>query len=151
MRLTRCNSGFSLLEVMCAVLILGVALAGLTEGITMALVTCKESELQAIAAHAAAGQIELLRADKIITDGETEGECGADLPLYHWKQTISPADLDGLHEVTVTILQAKTDKELFELKTMLFDPDYIGQDSQPDSKSAEKARQKDKDRERRRR
>jgi hypothetical protein len=136
---------------MCAILIVGVALAGLTEGITTALVSCKESELQATAAHAAAGQIELLRADKILTDGETEGECGDDLPLYHWKQTVGQTDIDGLHEVTVTILQAKSDKEIFELKTMLFDPDYIGQDGlAADSKSAEKARQKDMDKGRRR-
>ena len=134
---------------MCAVLILGVALAGLTEGINMALISCKESELQATAAHVAAGQIELLRADKIITDGQTEGECGTDLPLYHWTQTVSPSDIDGLHEVTVTILQAKTDKEIFELKTMLFDPDYVGQDGPAESKSADSQRQKDKDRTRR--
>jgi len=68
------NAAFSLLEVMCAVLILGVAMAGLTQGVTLALANCKESEVQTIAANAAAGVIEGLRAEKILSDGETDGD-----------------------------------------------------------------------------
>jgi len=48
-------AGFSLVEVMCAILILGVALAGLTEAISTALSSNKESELQSTAAMIAAG------------------------------------------------------------------------------------------------
>jgi len=55
--------GFSLIEVMCAVAILGVALVGLTQGITTALGSNKESELQTTAALLAAGRIETLRAE----------------------------------------------------------------------------------------
>lgn len=144
----RSNSGFSLLEVMCAILILGVALTGLTEGITVALASCKESELQTTAAHLAAAQIEQLRADKILSIGETEGECGSAMPLYSWRQTITSSDIDGLHEVTVAILESKTSKLIYELKTMLFDPDYAGQDTK--SKSTDKDRKKDKNSARRR-
>ena len=70
------NAGFSLVEVMCAILILGIAMVGLTQGITTALSSNKESELQTTAALLAAGQMELLQADKILTDGEEQGECG---------------------------------------------------------------------------
>ena len=52
------NSGFSLVEVMCAILILGIALAGLTQGVTTALTSSKESELQTTAALFAAGLVE---------------------------------------------------------------------------------------------
>jgi len=50
-------AGFSLVEVMVAVMILGVALVGLTQGITTALSSTKESELQTAAALIAAGRL----------------------------------------------------------------------------------------------
>ena len=49
------NAGFSLIEVMCAVLILGIGIAGLTQGITTALASSKEAEVQTAAALLAAG------------------------------------------------------------------------------------------------
>ncbi|HUD83105.1 MAG TPA: hypothetical protein VMQ67_06360, partial [Candidatus Saccharimonadales bacterium] len=65
---------------MVAILILGVALAGLTRGITTALASNKDSELQTVAALAAAAQIETIRADATWSDGVTDGDCGDDLP-----------------------------------------------------------------------
>jgi prepilin-type N-terminal cleavage/methylation domain-containing protein len=116
------NSGFSLVEVLVAILILGVALVGLTQGITLALGSTKESELQTTAALLAAGQIESLRAEGFIADGESDGECEEGLELYRWKQTISPAGVDGLHEVQVVIEHSRTGKPIFELRTLLFEP-----------------------------
>jgi hypothetical protein len=103
---------------MVAILILGVALVGLTQGITLALGTTKESELQANAALLAAGQIETLRAEGYLTDGETETEG----ELYRWKQTISPTGIDGLHEVVVEVQNTQSGKPIYELRTMLFEP-----------------------------
>ena len=120
------QAGFSLLEVMIAILILGVALVGLTQGISTALVSTKESELQTSASTLAAAQIEGLRADGVITDGETEGSCGEEMPLYRWKQTIKSTPIDGLHEVLVVVQNSKTGKDIFELQTMIFDPPRSG-------------------------
>jgi prepilin-type N-terminal cleavage/methylation domain-containing protein len=124
----RHNAGFSLIEIMVAILILGVALAGFTRGITTALSSNKESELQTAASLVAAGQVETLRASKDIIDGVTEGDCGDDLPLYQWTQTISPSDLDGLHEVKVVVQKVDSSLPIYELATLVFDPDYPGQD-----------------------
>jgi prepilin-type N-terminal cleavage/methylation domain-containing protein len=118
--MTRHNSGFSLVEVMCAILILGVALVGLTQGVTLALSSSKESEQQTSAALFAAGVIESLRAEPDFTDGVTDGDCGQDLSNYRWKQTISPAGLAGLHEVEVTVENARTGRAIYELRTLLF-------------------------------
>jgi prepilin-type N-terminal cleavage/methylation domain-containing protein len=115
------NAGFSLVEVMIAVLILGIALVGLTQGITTALASSKEAELQTTAALFAAGQIELLRAEKDLMEGTENGDCGAVLPLYRWKQTVSPTDIDGLHEVDVVVENSQTGAEVYELKTLLFE------------------------------
>jgi Tfp pilus assembly protein PilV len=111
-----------LVEVMVAILVLGIALAGLTRGLTTALSSTKESELQTTAALFAAGQIEELRAEGGLTDGTTEGDCGEELELYRWKETVSKTDTDGLHDVTVTIENARSGQMIYELRTLLFEP-----------------------------
>ncbi len=127
--MNRTAHGFSLVEVLCAVLILGVALVGLTEGVTTALRSNKDSEIQTSAALAAAGQIELLRADGLFTEGTQEGDCGPDLPLYKWKRSISKTSIAGLDEVDVIIQDARSGSALYELKTMLFQPPDENRDS----------------------
>jgi prepilin-type N-terminal cleavage/methylation domain-containing protein len=121
MKNPRANSGFSLLEVMIAVLIVGVALVALTQGISTALSSGKESELQTTAALFASGKIEKLRADTGLTDEQTEGTCGDMLPLYQWKQSVTPTRIDGLHEVTVVVESTRTGQAIYELRTMLFE------------------------------
>ena len=116
------NGGFSLVEVLCAILILGVALVGLVEGTTTALLSVKESELQTGAALMAAGVIETLRAEGDLIDGETQGDGGTELPLYRWKRTVRPAGVAGLHEVAVVVEHTKTGKGVYELRTLLFEP-----------------------------
>jgi prepilin-type N-terminal cleavage/methylation domain-containing protein len=130
------NSGFSLVEVMCAILILGVALAGLTQAVATALTSSKESELQTTATLLAAGRIETLRAEGYITDGVSQGECGEGLGLYRWTQTITSTGIDGLHDVGVVVENAKSGKAIYELKTMLFEPPY-------ESASSSTSRQRD--------
>ena len=130
MNALRRNSGFSLVEVMCAILILGIALAGLTEGVTTALTSSKESELQTTASLLAAAQIETLRAEGSLSDGVTEGACGEGLSLYRYKQTISSAGIDGLHQVVVVVENAKTGQAIYGLQTLLFQPPV---DSSPGS------------------
>lgn len=122
MKVTRRNSGFSLVEVMCAILILGIALAGLTQGVTTALTSSKESELQTTAALFAAGLIETLRAEGYLSDGVTKGDCGEGLSMYRWQQSITSAGIDGLHQVEVVVENAKTGQSIYELKTLLFQP-----------------------------
>jgi prepilin-type N-terminal cleavage/methylation domain-containing protein len=131
----RSASAFSLVEVLCAVLILGVALTGLVEGVTTGLSSSKESELQTVAALFAAGQIETVRAEGDLRDGTTEGDCGEGLSLYRWQQTIRPTDIDGLHDITVTVENAKSGKSIYELRSLLFE---VPEDSRP---SASKTRQ----------
>jgi prepilin-type N-terminal cleavage/methylation domain-containing protein len=135
MNLMNHNAGFSLVEVMIAIVILGIALVGLTQGITTALASSKESELQTTAALFAAGQIELLRAEKDLADGTTDGDCGATLPLYRWQQTVSPTDVAGLHDVDVVVENSQTGVEIYELKTLLFEPPADSSDKSKDVKS----------------
>ena len=114
------TAGFSLIEVMVAILILGVALVGLTQGITTALGSSKESELQTTAMLFAQGKIEELRASTLIV-GEDDGDCGAGLELYRWKQNVTTTDLDGLHDVKVVVENVRTGQMICELQTLIFE------------------------------
>lgn len=134
------NAGFSLVEVLVAILILGVALVGLTHGITTALGSGKESELQATAAMFAAGLIEEQRAEGDITDGESEGTCGDELPLYRWTQSVTAAGIDGLHQVDVSIQNAHTGQKIYDLRTLLFERPEETSDSKKSSEDRSKRR-----------
>ena len=127
------SGGFSLIEVMVAMLILSIALVGLTQGITTALGSSKESEWQTTAALLAVGKIETLRAESTLENGESEGDGSAGLEAYHWKTTVGGTDTDNLHEVTVLVENAKSHREIYELKTLLFQAD--GDATAKDSKS----------------
>jgi type IV pilus modification protein PilV len=116
------DAGFSLIEVLCAILILGIGIVGLTHGLTTALSASKESELQTKAALLAAGQIEQLRADGYLSNGMEEGDGEGPSAAYHWQQTISSTDLAGLHEVHVAVSLARSGELIYELRTLLFDP-----------------------------
>ena len=97
---------------MCAILILVVGLVGLTQGITAALTSSKESEIQTTAALLASGQMETLRAEGFMVEGVTEGEGGEGLALYSWRQTVSPTTTDGLFDVTVAVENSKSGRSM---------------------------------------
>ena len=140
MNFSRPNAAFSLIEVMVAILILGIALTGLVHGITTALASSKESELQTIAALFAQGKIEELRAEPILEDGEEDGDCGAALPLFRWRQTITRTDIPGLHDVSVAVEHVRTKREIYELKTLLFAPDDEPAPGQSDNRKDARSR-----------
>ena len=120
-----CSHGiraFSLVEVLCAVLILAVGVVGLSQGVVMALGSSKESEIQSKAMMIASGRIEFLRADGYLVSGESDGECGALLEGHLWRQSIKTTDLEGLYEIKVSIEQSESGKVVNELVTLMFDP-----------------------------
>lgn len=132
------NGGFTLIEVSCAILIMGVALVALTRAITTALRSTTDSQVQTTVVGLAAGELETLRASKVLTDDTTEGDFGELFPKYKWQQIISPSDVDGLHQVDVVVMDAKSQATLYKLSTLLFDADYP-------SSSASEAKQKQRD------
>lgn len=125
---------FSLIEVICAIMIVGLALVGLTRGIATALKASKESEVQTAAALIAAGRIEMIRADGFLMAGTEDGESG--LPNYSWRQELTETGVEGLFEVTVNVLNTRSGKSIFELKTMLFEVPFedTGVESKEDRK-----------------
>ena len=127
---------------MLAVLILGIALVGFVQATTTALSSSKESELQTTAALLASGRIEKLRADGEIEDGVTDGDCGDDFPNYQWKQTITATDIKGLHEIEVVVENTRSGKQVFELRTMLFEAPLTTDEDDTKTKNSSKSKKK---------
>jgi prepilin-type N-terminal cleavage/methylation domain-containing protein len=142
MKNARTTAGFSLVEVMVAVLILGVSLVGLVHGINTALVSGKEAEVQSQAALLAASRVELLRADGYYVEGESTGEFDGDLSVYSYRENVAAIEPEGLYEVTVAIEKTDSGEEIYELKTMLFDPPVIRDPDEQTEKDKEKNRRK---------
>ena len=140
MRLKQSNGGFSLVEVIVAVAIMSIALVGLAHGITTALSSSKDSELQTTAAMYAAGLIENLRAQGGITDGQTQGDCGDEMPLYRWTVSVSAAGVDGLHQIEAAIQNTHSGQEIYTLQTLLFEPPPDTDQKKDDAKSKKKSR-----------
>ena len=134
------SAGFSLVEVIVAVAILSIALVGLAHGISTALGSSKEAEWQTTASMYAAGLIENLRAEGGMVDGQTEGDCGAELPAYRWTESITPAGVDGLHQVDVSILNSRSGREIYALRTLLFEVPEDSDSKSKDPKSKKKSR-----------
>lgn len=126
------TSGFSLIEVLCSILILGIGLVGVTQAISTALSSSKDAEVQSAAALLAAGQIETLRAETYVIEGDTEGEGEGVLSSYTWTQNIVETRTQGLFEVTVAVRKTQTGEQIFELKTMLFDPPVLREEEEED-------------------
>lgn len=139
------RGGFSLVEVMVAILILGIGLVGITEGITTAVRSAKEGELQTAAALYAEGLIETLRAEGYLTDGVADGDCTAGLTSCRWRRTIAATDLEGLHDVAVVIEDRRNGKQICELRTLLFEvpseTPVRDREKQRDRDSSERKRQ----------
>lgn len=128
--------GFSLIEVLIAIMVLGIAVAGLLHGVSASLVSSKENELQTRAALLAAGRIELLRVDGYLETGQEQGEFEDSQSLFRWAQTIEETSVPGLFHVTVRVENTGTQREVYALETLLFDPplETTATSERPDSR-----------------
>jgi type IV pilus modification protein PilV len=141
-RPVRHKLGFSLIEVLCAILILGVGMVGLTYGLTTGLRSSKDSEIQTAAALLAANRIELLRADGFLITGSEDGEEEQGSARFRWEQRIASTSLAGLHHVTVVVQNAQSGQPVYELQTLLFDPPLESVSSENDKRKDSRGRER---------
>jgi prepilin-type N-terminal cleavage/methylation domain-containing protein len=140
-------AGFSLVEVLCALLILSAGVVGITQSVTLSLRWSGEAERITRAQELAAGRIETLKATGYLTEGEEEGTFD-EFPLYRYSQTIAETSPKGLYEVTVTVTLDRAAAEgepeaepLYELKTLVFEKPVVSSfDTDPRTESGRKNR-----------
>ena len=138
--------GFSLAEILCAVVVLGIALVGLVEGITVSLRMGKEAERYTTAVLLATGRMETIRAEGDFIAGKETGDFGDHFALYGWSQDIVETGLSGLHSVRVEVLLDSTKEQLYELETLLFQVPILGFDGETTETGTERRRRRAGDR-----
>ncbi len=134
--------GFSLAEILCAVVVLGIALVGLAEGITVSLRMGKEAERYTSAVLLATGRMETIRAEGDFIAGEETGDFGDEFALYTWSQNIVETGLSGLHSVRVEVLLASTKEQLYELEALLFQVPILGFEGETSETATERRRRR---------
>jgi type IV pilus modification protein PilV len=135
-------AGFSLVEVLCAILILGIGLVGMVHGMTTALRSHHESERQTAAALIAAGQIETLRAEGYLVHGTEEGTGSGPLAQYRWEQRITESAIDGLFDVQVSVTYGDSAELLYQVQTMLFDPPILTRNDDASNRGRQRDRRR---------
>lgn len=134
--------GFSLIEILCAVTVLGIAIVGLAEGITVSLRMGKEAERYTTAVLLATGRMETIRAEGDFIAGEETGDFGNEFALYTWSQNVVETGLSGLHSVRVEVLLDSTREQLYELEALLFQMPILGFDGETSETGTERRRRR---------
>ncbi len=139
------KTGFSLIEVLMAVMILGFAMAGIVKALNLSLKGSKDSERITHAVMLAAGQMELIRADSFVFEGETTTEFEVPFDKYEATESITESSSqEGLYELTVTINWVPTGEQIYQLKTMKYDMPFTPLTSTDDDTDPNDPRTRDR-------
>lgn len=97
--------GFSLLEVLIAVVVLGVGVVGILQSITSALTSSRRAEQLTTAVFLAGGLLEELRAQGQVAlePAEKEGDFGDAFAHYRWRRQSNAREPEGLYHVVVIV------------------------------------------------
>jgi len=120
------RSGFSLVEALVSLLILGMGIVGISQGLALSYVSSRTAESRTAAALLASARLELIRSEGMILAGEDEGDFGAGYDGWTWKETIIETPIEGLHEVAVSVHRAPAGEKVYELRTLLYDMPWLG-------------------------
>lgn len=96
------QSGFSLIEVLVALLILGLVLGATSQLVGGALNTVTALEANTFGSWVALNQISLAQLNKV-TEGESNGEAQMAGRTWYWRQTVKPTPEAELLEIVVEV------------------------------------------------
>ncbi|MES2570244.1 MAG: type II secretion system protein [Verrucomicrobiota bacterium] len=86
-RRTRVTSAFTLVEVLVAMVFMGVLMPVIVSAITLSNRTAISAERSAAAVQLAENRLGELLPGNAWSNGETRGECGPEWPGYRWEMT----------------------------------------------------------------
>lgn len=102
-RLGRGRAGFTLLEVIVSLAVMGVGIVAVLEAYSAAMRLSLQDEFLTTATFLAAGKMEEVMKETYITPGTDEGEFGDEFPDFQWTVEIADSEIEGLELVTVAV------------------------------------------------
>ena len=113
--------GFTLMEILATMLLLGIVLPAITTGISVSLAAADTARHRVTAARLAQEKILELTLAQTLGGGGTSGEFGVDNPEYRWQATISSRG-DNMEELTVVVTWSERGLErVLALSTLLYE------------------------------
>jgi len=99
--------GFTLVEVLVTLLLLGIVLPTIMRGISMASTVASDAHRRTEAAGLAQAKLAEIVADDLWENGNLSGDFSPDFPQYHWQANVQPWAGDqsgvGLQQIDLTI------------------------------------------------
>ena len=103
MKRSASRKGFTLIEVLAALLFLGILIPAVLRGISIASRASEAAERGNVAGQLAENQLEQVILDGTWSTGAGRGDFGADWPLYRWELTSSTWDQDTMTQLTMKV------------------------------------------------
>jgi len=97
------RQGFTLLEVIVSLAIMGVGLVAVLEAFSAGLRLSLQDEFLTTATFLAAGKMEEVMKETYITPGTDEGDFGDEFPDFTWTVEITDSQIEELELVTVVV------------------------------------------------
>jgi prepilin-type N-terminal cleavage/methylation domain-containing protein len=108
------SRGFTLVEVLATMALMGIALPVLMEGLSVATNCAQVARQRTEAAALAESQLnEIVAAGNFTTGASDSGDFGADWPEYHWQSVVQDWTQSGLEQIDLHVTwKARTDREI---------------------------------------
>ena len=123
------NGGFTLLEVMIAVSIIGIALVAVLASQSQSLSLATEAKFNTTAALLAQGKMAEIETESMETLSSDSGDFAEDFPNYRWEYTVSSLSvagvdqaLDFLKQIDLTVYWGDTDHYQYRVRLYRFVP-----------------------------
>jgi type II secretion system protein I len=101
------SRGFTLVEVLATMALMGIALPVLMEGLSVATNCAQVARQRTEAAALAESQLnEIVAAGNFTTGASDSGDFGADWPEYHWQSVVQDWTQSGLEQIDLHVTSA---------------------------------------------
>jgi len=115
--------GFTLLEVLATMVLIGIILPAVMGGISLATAASSEAKHKVEAISLAEMKLAELVATSQYQQAASSGDFGADFPGYNWTSSIEQRD-QGLNQISVRVTWFARGRERFvDLASMVYTPD----------------------------
>lgn len=114
------NAGFTLLEVMVALAIIGIALVAILRSLAMSVSVSNEAKSLSIGTLLAKGKMAEIESRGFPDIEEADGDFGEEYPGYRWERNVSEIGIEDLRKVVVRVLWGEGENaKRVELVTLL--------------------------------